>query len=665
MMRRGLALLVAAGLVASAAVLVQRVRLEQRHRAVEIVLDGEDWMMLIRREGREPAEALRALREAGAVSVALPDVTLERLSDDGTISYASGGDLLALARIAPLAGPFAHLHAAGLVRPDAVYVAGPHEQVDFVEMRMTALLGAERVRRVGDVVEARGTLLDLEELGLGFRPGDTLTVRAAGLDVVLRPRNNRGLSPESLRLLVDSYAAVAPEPTLIFALNEVQGHEDLVDDAAAEFQRIGARFGRIEAFAARRRQRGEEHLTALMRPSVIRVFSITPEELLVLRPHEVTERFIRAAQERNIRLLYVRPLLATPAGEAPFETNLGVVRTIAGDLREFGFTPMRSRPLPPLEVPAPLLWVSAAGALALVVLVLDGLAGVMGFAVGPRVWWGLLGLGLAVTIAAGLTPAAALWRQLLALGVAVAGAAGATVWALPRLAPAGGPRHSGRDPAGRWAAGWLTLLRALGLAVVAGVFVAALLSQWAFMLAFSTFLGVKAAHVAPVVLVALWLGFDRGTRRSWRDTLAGLRDWINQPLRLGSALAVLAVGLAGVMLLARTGNVSLPLLGAEQQLRSVLEQVLVARPRTKEFLIGYPALVLAGTAASLGWRKVALLFALVGTIGTAGAINSFSHLHTPLLYTMWRTGNALMLGAAIALPAVVVLRWIARRMPPF
>lgn len=665
MMRRGLVLLVAAGLVASAAVLVQRLRIEQRYRAVEIVLDGEDWMMLIRREGRVPADALRALREAGAVSVALPEATLKRLADDGTISYASGGSLLALVRIAPPAGPFAHLHASGTVRPDAVYIAGPPEHVDFVGARMTSLLGPQRVRRVGGVVEARGTLLDLEELGLGFRPREVALIRTAGLDVVLRPRNYRGLTPESLRLLVDSYAAVAPEPTLIFALNEVLGYEDLIDDAAAEFRRIGARFGRIEVFTVRRRQRGEERLTALMRPAVIRVFSIPPEELLVLRPRQVTERFVRAAQERNLRLLYVRPLLATPAGQAPFEVNLGVVRTIARDLQGFGFTPMRSQPLPPLEVPAPLLWVSAAGALAFSALVLDRLAGVMGVTVTPGVWWKLIGLGVAATAAAGLTPAAVLWRQLLALGIAVTGAAGATVWALPRAVPSRGPYRSGGGSPGGWATGWLTLLRALGLATVAGIFVAALLSQWAFMLAFSTFLGVKAAHVVPVLLVALWLGFDPGTRRDWRTTLAELRGWINQPLRLGSALAVLAVGLAGVMLLARTGNISLPLLGAEQQLRSVLEQLLVARPRTKEFLIGYPALVLAGTAASLGWRKAAVLFALVGTIGTAGAINSFSHLHTPLLYTVWRTGNALMLGAVLALPAVVVLRWIARRVPPF
>jgi len=119
-----------------------------------------------------------------------------------------------------------------------------------------------------------------------------------------------------------------------------------------------------------------------------------------------------------------------------------------------------------------------------------------------------------------------------------------------------------------------------------------------------------------------------------------------------------------VLLLVRTGNVGLPLAGAEQQLRQALEDRLVARPRTKEFLLGYPALVLAGAAAASDRPQLATVFALLGTVGTAGAINSFSHLHTPLLHTLWRTAHAFWLGGVVAVPAVVVLLWTRRRTPP-
>ena len=650
-LRHALVILTALGLAAAGVVLLARVRLEARYRAVEIVLDGDDWATLARREGHDQAQLYRALRGRGVTSVALSEATLKRLAEEGTISYAGGDALISASRVAPLAGPLRRLQAGGAIRTEAVYVVGSPEALEFVASRLQALLGSRRVNALDGVVAALGTPADLEELGLGFRPADAVAIRATGLDVVLRPRNFRSLTPGSLRMLVDSYAVTAPEPTLIFALNEVQGYEELVADAAAEYRRVGARFGRIEVFTARRKQRGEDPMTALMRPSVIRVFSITPEELLVLRPAEAAGRFIRAAQERNIRILYVRPLLATPVGDSPIEANLGMVDLITKDLRRFGFTPARSRPLPPLEAPRPVIWVVMLGAATFAVLVLHDLARAIGAPVPASVIWGLVAVGLLGGIAAGATPFDGLWRQLLGLATAVAGATGAVVYALPR------PGRRG----GAVIAGWLTLLRAVVLAVIAGCFVAALLSQWPFMLAFATFLGVKAAHVVPVLLVGLWLAFIRTDGRGWRATTSEMRTWVNQPLRLGTAMAVIVLGLAAAMVMARTGNVNIPLSGAEQQLRSVLEDWLVARPRTKEFLVGYPALVLAGTAAALGWRRAAVPLAMAGAVGTAGAINSFSHLHTPLLYTMWRTGNALLVGAVLAIPAVVVLLWLHRR----
>lgn len=656
MTRRVLVGLVVFGALAAAAVLFMRVHLEARYRAVEIVLDGDDWIGLIRREGRSITDDLRELRRRGAVSVALSDTTIKRLADEGAVSYASGGALMSEGRVAALGEPFRRLQAAGALRTGAVYVAGSPENLAFVAGRMRLLLGPARVRTLGGAIEVLGTQMDLEELGLGFRPSDAAPFRAAGLDVVLRPRNFRGLTAEGLKTLVDSYAETSPSPTLIFALTEVQGYDGLLAEAADEYKRVGARFGRIEVFTARRKQKGEDRLTALMRPSVIRVFSVTPEELQVLQPDEVADRFVRAAQERNLRLLYVRPLLNTPGGQPAMQVNLDLVETIAKTLTGFGFTTTRARPLPPLQVPTPLVWGVALGATALTMLVAGDLARAAGLAL-PVVWiTGALILSVLGTAAAGFTRFDVLWRQLLALVVAIAGATGAAVWAFSRV-------RGGVSPVVQ---GYLMLLRALAMAVVTGMFAAALLSQWPFMLAFSTFLGVKAAHVVPVVLVAFWLVFEDQTRAGadWRTAARRVAQGMNNPLRIGAALGVLVVSAAAVALLARTGNISVPVSGPEQRLRTVLESTLVARPRTKEFLIGYPSLVLAGAAAALGWRRVAFAFVLAGAVGPAGAINSFSHAHTPFLYTVWRTGNALVVGAAVALPAVLVLRWIARRPAP-
>jgi hypothetical protein len=646
--RRVLIILAGIGAVAALAVLGMRFRLEARYRSVDIVLDGGDWTTLIRREGRDAAGVLREVRQRGATAVALSERTLKNMAEDGIIGYAPGGALRAQALLGSASAALSKLKPE-VLRPDAVYVAAGPDVLTFVTARMRALVGDERVKVVDGVIEVRGTQLDLEELGLGFRPEDAAPYQAAGLAVVVRPRNYRGLTPASLKVLVDSYAEVSNPPTLIFALTEVQGYEGVLDAAAEEYRRVGARFGRLEVFTARRKQKGEDRLTALIRPDVIRVFSLTPEELQTLRPADVVDKFVRAAQERNLRILYLRPLLFTPAGVPALDVNLGVVEDITSGLHRLGFTPSRSRPLEPLHPPAPLLWLVAVGAAALSLIVLTDLARVLGVELPGVLLVLVLAGAFAGTAVLGRTGLDNLWRQLLALGVAIMGGTGAAVWALPR--------RTGRSVM----QGYATLLRAAAAALLTGLFVAALLSKWEFMLALSVFLGVKPAHIVPVALVAVWVTFAQRPPGGWRAAAREMAVWFRQPLLIGAAVGVLAAAAAGVLILARTGNVNLPLSGVEQQVRTTLESVLVARPRTKEFLVGYPALVLAGVAASLGWKRATLGFGAIGAIGTVGLVNSFSHIHTPLIYTVWRTGNALALGALVAVPGVLVLLWIARR----
>jgi len=113
------------------------------------------------------------------------------------------------------------------------------------------------------------------------------------------------------------------------------------------------------------------------------------------------------------------------------------------------------------------------------------------------------------------------------------------------------------------------------------------------------------------------------------------------------AMAAVLIGFAGIVLLARSGNFGLPVLAIEERLRTITEDLFVARPRTKEYLIGHPALLLAGAAMAAGWRRWVLPLAAIGAIGQAGIINSFSHIHTPLLYTLLRTISALVLGTLL------------------
>jgi len=653
--RAALAAIALIGAAAAFVVLSARWNLESGYETVEIVLDGPDWHALAVAEGLDPDALLKEARDRGATSVAVYERTLRRMAGTGEAAYVSSGELSGQARAGAVPATFAPLLAAGL-RPGVVYIAAGPEMLGFLEDAFAGLLGAGRVRRAGGLLEVAGLREDIEEAGLGFLPQDLTAYRALGLAPVLRLRNYPGLTEQGLRHMLDRLARLGRGFTVLFELNEVLGFERLIDETAAGLRAAGDRYARIEAFSERRKQRGEDRLTAQMRPDVIRLFSLTPEELQVLPAAEAGEKFIRGARERNIRLLYVRPLVPS-AGLVGSRMNLDFVGSLADGLHRFGLRTGQAGPLPVLTVPSVATLITAAGAVAVLVLALAVVAEAIGGSLSMRWWWAAFAAGIVVTAAAFAFGGFALWRKLLALGVA------ATVPAMTVAALMPAPHPSGASGAGAWQS-LRVLWGSSAVAVLAGVVVAGLLSQWEFMLAADGFAGVKLAHVVPVLLVVLLLWRKDRPPQTWRQTLREAWAWSEHPLLLRYAIAAIIVGVAAVVLLARSGNFGLPLLGIEERLRTLAEQWLVVRPRTKEYLIGHPALMLAAAAAVMGWRAWVLPLAAVGVIGQAGIINSFSHLHTPLLYTLWRTGNALAVGSVLGLAGIWIVGAVAARVGP-
>ncbi|HEV8340041.1 MAG TPA: DUF5693 family protein [bacterium] len=658
---RILGVLILLGLIAAGAILLMRWRIEAGARTVELILDAPAWRDLAVREGRKTGDLLTDLHARGATSVALYEQTLESLAEDGLAAYRSGGEVLAEARAGAIGGPYLSLVRSGAVRDEAVYVL-PHPAMrGWVEEALTRILGAPRVRRAGELLEVMGTVQDLEEIGLGFDPLVAVAVRESAFRLVLRPRNYHGLTEESIGRKIEAYRAVGDGLTVVFEGADVLGFERLIGPSARALRDLGYRVGRVEAFIARRKQRGEDALTAKMRPQVIRLFSLTPEEMATLAPATIVDKFLRAPQERSIRLLYVRPMQQTTAGVDPIDANLTLVQTIAQGLRASGFRLGPVDPIPEVAPAAPVLAVVVAGALALGAVLIADLTRAAGMPLGTTGTLALVAAGGLAGALAALAPGElwVLFLKLLALGAAVAGA---TVAVFRSLAGAGRPHGGGGRSV--LAQSVARLWQASLISAGAGVLVAALLTSWPFMLAVQTFLGVKVAHIVPPVLAAFLLVFSARPDADPRSTARALWRWLDRPLRLQTAVVAVAAAVAAVMLLGRSGNVGLPLLGVEARAREVLEDLLVARPRTKEFLIGHPALMLAAAAAALRLRAWVVPLAVVGAIGQAGLVNSFSHIHTPLTIVLLRTLYALIIGTLLGALPVALLAWVVRRWRP-
>ncbi len=648
--------LVAVGVLASAVVGWHRHRVEAGYRTVEVVLDGEDWRLLAQREGRLDTEFWRALRDRGATSVAVYEATLRRLKDEGRVTYWSGAELRDLWRAGALSPDLRPLAASA--DPASLYVLPEDaEAARLVLSGFGTALGSHRVATVLHhpvVVRVIGRPRDLEETALGFAPSSVQRWQALGFHVVLRPRNVRSFDPDRLRERVQSYAPLVRRRLVVFDLSEVLGYERLVEDAARALRAAGAVYGRVEVLTAARRMRGEEAMTGHMRPHVVRVASIPPEELERLPVEDAVDRFARGVRERNLRVVYVRPYLQTPGGVDAVAFNLDYVSRITRAVRAAGFEPGTARPLPELAVPRAFRWPALAAATAAGLLLLGVVAEAVGVQLRPPVAVGLLAAGLGAAWAGEAVGLGAWVAKLWALVAAVAFPSLALLTVVPMERPVG----LGGALASLWKASTLSSL--------GGLVVAALLSDWNFRLAADGFFGVKVATAAPALLVgAVWLAWQEGgPEGAGAQALARrVRAWLGRPVTLGSVLAVAATAGVALLLLLRTGNTGLPLPAVEQHLREALERALVARPRTKEYLLGHPALVLAATSGALGLRRWTLPLLLVAAVGQAGLVNSFSHLHTPLLYTVWRTANGLVLGSLVGCVLCGALRWVLRVAP--
>ncbi|MDR5683607.1 MAG: DUF5693 family protein [Armatimonadota bacterium] len=652
-----LSVLLVVGLAASGWIAWTRHRLDSAYRVVEVALDSEDWRILAVREGQDDPVFWQQLRRLGAGSIAVYDSTLRRLADAGLVAYVDGATLISQARAGTVGSALRSLAADA--DPGTVYVLPANEEVaSLVRDGFATAIGADRIERVRDqppVYRVRGRLKDLEETGLGFLPSAVAAWERQGFRVILRPRNVRSMTAQRLPQRISGYAAFGRGRTFVFDLAEVLGFERLVDEAAAALREIDAVYGRVEILTTARRMRGEETMAQLMRPNVVRVFSIVPEELERLEMRVAVDRYVRGARERNLRVLYVRPFLSTPGGVDAVEHNLTYLRAIVSGVRDAGFALGTARPLPAPGMPRGLLYGAVLAAVVAVVWMLLLFAervelGVPSWTAGVLIAVGVLG-------AVGLSAAGygAWMRKLYALAAAIAFPTLAVFYGIRQLWSEGG--HARASSAVGDAA--LALWAVSAGSVLGGIVVAALLTEWSFMLAFDVFWGVKVATVVPIgLLAALWL---LDTRRGVRDAVARVRDLASRPVTLGAVVAVMAVGATALLLLLRTGNTGLPVLGVEERLREALERALVARPRTKEYLLGHPMFIAGAAAAAVGLRRWAVPLILVGMIGQVGLINSFAHAHTPILYTVWRTFNGLVLGTALGAVFVVVAQFVLRR----
>jgi len=637
-LRAVLAGLVALGTLAGICAGWKRHQVEMANRRVELAVDYVELKSLCELTARPFPRALERLKAAGVTSVAVPEDTFGSLETRGELRIVPGSAgrrvevdvLFVYDRILRV------LQKRGIV--DVLDADRPGLPATTLVLSPTSPVRPSRVN-----APARYTVpisfSSLRSYGLGIDPMVAGVIGRAGLQPVARLASFPGASPPVLRAVMDD-ARAAGARTVIFLGTEVMGFRGQETETAAALEEAGLQYGQVE-FG---KQAGDAKLSRILDGRCVRVHSIPESELAGLDETEIVDRFVRAAAERNIRLCYVR--LPYTAGLDPLEQNARLVERIARGLAQGeGMVLGPAHIFKDPAVPGWVLLVAGLGIAAGAVLLVLRLAALpAGAAVGL---FAVLA-ALCVVLAMGLGETG---RKLAALGAALVFP---TLACLRRdllsVSPEPPVRSSSRAAAGR---GVVVLLTASAVTLAGAAHVVALLSTRPFMLKASQFAGIKAAHALPLLVVAAVAAVGmpaagRPLREQWDGVRTRAASLMAEPARVGLILLALAGLVALALLVARTGNEpGVGISGLELKLRSVLDRVLPVRPRTKEFLIGHPAFVLAVAFWLRGRRRWVLPLFVVGAIGQVSVLNTFCHIHTPVALSLVRAATGLACGAAL------------------
>ena len=656
------------GFIASLVIGMERHAVEEDARTVELAIDYEGLLELAAREGLPEDEVLARAKEAGITSLAVYETTFKKFNGSGKAAALTGADILARYHSGMLTDPlWRALVADGKVIGTEIYVVG-HDPDAYAELKDDLLrrFGASRVtvHTVGtdEVIAVKDFYEAFEKRNIGLPSDEMRAVNAAGFDVIARPSNYHAAAPDDVRAVFDRMDGIRVS-AVVFSGTETLGAPKALQTTIDEMRARSLTLGLIEGVTQLQfyRQDGMDEIAAgIGYDHVARLYSIPKDELKKLKIDAAVERWVTTDEERNIRINLLRIYEDPAPNMTLLETNVKYFADTRAALEAHGFTVGRAGTFAAYEPQRILralviMGVAAAGVLYLS-LVMPALAR------RRRAVLLLFAVCALISMMPVLIGAGSKIRVLAALASANLFPALAVIGLLDLLR---GRRFPKETPVWRILVAGLVLLGITSaLSLVGASYLSGALTDTRYLLEFDIFRGIKLTFVLPMILVAIAFlqRFDifDGQLDASAGVLGQVREILATPVRVGSLLGGLVLIGALIVLVLRSGHTSgMPVPGIELKMRAALEQIFYARPRTKEFMIGHPAFLLALYGAAQRWRTW-VIFALVlaATIGQGSMVETFAHMRTPIEMSLVRGIGGVFLGGAIgAVLVVLVSAW--------
>ncbi len=660
------------GLAAALWLNYSRYETEKRNDTVEMAMEYEGLQQLADWEGLPFEAVLKDFKDAGVTSLIVFDTTLQKLNNKGIVYAVTGRELLQ----GNISSRFAGIPQDKIIA-DAVYITQGASPAAFKEVEEDLALryDAQRIEIVSEnprIIRVMGdprvlegdnydTKMPLMQAPLGLSTEEMQVISSAGFNVIVRPQNYLPVTEKQIDSIFDRIdKSGANVVSYIGCGKEVVGFPDKLDYMAEKLLEHNMVFGMVEHYTQLQfaPMEGLIPLAEKMDYRAVRSYIIDKAEQRKLKMPEALRRWALTDEERNIRINYIKPFMLPQNGRDILELNLDYVSSIAKDVQARGFKLGTSSVFNAFEegyqayfpdkmlMLLPALAVVAAGVMYLALL----------FGLKSRTQYLLLVLAGIAASAMLLKMSSPLPRQLLAFTSAcVFPVLSMTVivewWESVKVRCKCMVQFLMRTA--------VQLGLAVAMSLCGAAMISALLGDVRFFLEIDIYRGVKLTFIMPLVLMLLWYvkRFNVFGSKNGGSLIADFRQLLSTHIRLEHLFILGVLAFAAYIFVGRSGHTSgVPVLGIELKMRALLEQLMYARPRTKEFMIGHPAFFAAAYAAYYKAPRLWQMILVAGAvIGQGSLVQTFAHMRTPVIMSYIRAIDGYWLGALIGIAAVIVL----------
>lgn len=638
-----------------------RMENESNNKAIIPVLDYESFYKASNEARQDMEELLRIFSEAGTRTIALKETTLSDLAYTGEIHLSTIGEYLSesqdrssgtrniLRNIRESKGGSG---PAGYNPENYILTAHDPKTVEFIEKSLKVRFEGIRITRFQDGDENLlyiDAVLPLKlETGLGFDTNRMSGLKEAGFDIMLRPRSVQNESTEFLKELEANIRDFNVH-YVIFDGEQITGYPNKESGVSDIFKRYNIITGIIEAPTQIRfvEQKGLEELFRNTGFAINRVQIYSEKELEKLSGNDMYHRWTRSVVDRNIRFIYIQPLknpLVSPREN--IEDTYQAVKAFNSFISEKGYHLDKRLILLSERMPSNLH-----GTITLL-SELFGLVLYTFYLFGKKKY---IAISVLLAVVAGIVSILLLGFTLQQFQAAFAAVLYPSLASLLLLRYF---KKNAGEPLFRQIPALLGIL--LGVSLIGAYTVVTTLSDIRYTMNTEVYKGVLISFSIPLLLFA-------ANYVSVFMTLEGLGKriigFLNTKVTYLAALIALLGAAVVFIYLARSGNGSgLSASTLELKIRDMLEETMLARPRFKEFLIGYPALFAAAYLYKKFRKDILLLpLGIAVAMGSVSVVNSFCHVFTAVEVSAHRTLNGFILGMVTGLLSIFAVKlclWI-------